>query len=226
MPPLKQPKPLLVACQNALEKEVLSRHCCSKRLQEIGEILPYSVAEDFLHKMLTNIPDQDLAPLFTPKIKTLQLMRRKTDELDGMIERLVKNVEKCINLHKLEISGSGSPERNCGAHVRELLLKIDFSRELQSLKLKNFGSALLLNNPEMATEFLQKLANLEKLEELEVSEISLDQTCLKILLKLKTLVSLSLENSNLSSIQVLQILTGLPRLKFLGKYSTHTVHTI
>ena len=98
MPPLKQPKPLLVACQNALEKEVLSRQCCSKRLQEIGEILPYSVAEDFLHKMLTNIPDQDLAPLFTPKIKALQLMRsKKTDELDGMIERLVKNVEKIVS---------------------------------------------------------------------------------------------------------------------------------
>ena len=221
MPPLKQPEPLLVACQHALEKEVLSGHCCSKRLTEISEILPFTVAEDFLHKMLTNIPDQDLAPLFTPKIKALQLIQSKTDELDGMtfgmIERLVENVEKCTNLLKLDIRGSGSPERNCGVLVREILLKIDFSRELQSLKLKNFGSALLLNNPEIASEFLQKLSYLEKLEELDVSEISLDQTCLKILLKFKTLVSLSLENSNLSSIQVLQILTGLPKLKFLGK---------
>ena len=224
MPPLKQPEPLLLACQNALEKEVLSGHCCSKRLTEIGEILPSTVAEDFLHKMLTSIPDQDLAPLFTPKIKALQLLQSKANELDGVIERLVENVEKCTNLHKLDIRGSGSPERNCGVQVRELLSKIDFSRNLQSLKLKNFGSALLLNNPEIASEFLQKLSYLEKLEELDVSEISLDQTCLKILLKFKTLVSLSLENSNLSSIQVLQILTGLPRLKFLGKYKLNTTY--
>ena len=219
MPPLKQPEPLLLACQHALEEEVLAGHCCSKRLTEIGEILPSTVAEDFLHKMLTSIPDQDLAPLFTPKIKALQLLQSKANELDGVIERLVENVEKCTKLHKLDIRGSGSPERNCGVQVRELLSKIDFSRNLQSLKLKNFGSALLLNNPEIASEFLQKLSYLEKLEELDVSEISLDQTCLKILLKFKTLVSLSLENSNLSSIQVLQILTGLPRLKFLGKYN-------
>ena len=223
MPPIKQPEPLLIACQHALEKEVLSGKCCSKRLQEIALVLPYPIAEDFLHKMLNtnNNPDQDLASLFTPKIKALQLNKINKqsdtdDATDGRIGTLVENVEKCTNLQKLEISGSGSPERSSGVLVREILMKIDFSRELQSIKLKNFGSALLLNNPEIASEFLQKLTNLQKLEELEVSEISLDETCLKILLKLKTLVSLSLENSNLSSIQVLQILTGLPRLKFLG----------
>ena len=221
MPPLKQPESLLVACQHALEREFLSGKCCYTRLQEIAEILPYPVAEDFLHNMLTTKnPDQDLSPLFTPKIKSLQLNRIKKsitdDAIDEQIGRLVENVEKCTNLQKLEISGSGSPERNSGVQVRALLLKMDFSKELQSIKLKNFGSALLLNNPEIARDFLQKLTNLEKLEELEVSEISMNETCLKNLLKLKKLVSLSLENSNLSSIQVLQILTGLPRLKFLG----------
>ena len=226
MPPIKQPESLLIACQYALEGEVLSGKCCFRRLEDIAEVLPYPVAENFLHKMLNtnNNTGQDLASLFTPKIKTLQLNRvndnqSDTDdaiENDGMIGTLVENVEKCTNLQKLEISGSGSPERSSGVLVREILMKMDFSKELQSIKLKNFGSALLLNNPEIASDFLQKLANLEKLEELEVSEISMDETCLKILLKLKTLGSLSLVNSNLSSIQVLQILTGLPRLKFLG----------
>ena len=218
MPPVKQPFTLLAACQDALEKEVLSGNCSQKRLEELGEIIPYPHAEDFLHKMLANLNDQDLSPLFTSKIKSLQLNGKSTIRncekyYSG---RWVEYVVKCINLQKLEISGSGSLERNCDIQIKEILLKIDCTRELQSIKLKNFGSELLVNNPEIAKKFWMNLITLEKLEELELSEVSMDETCLKILLNLKKLISLSLSNSNLSSIQVLQILTGLPRLRYLG----------
>ena len=122
MPPVKQPVTLLAACQDALEKEVLSGNCSQKRLEELGEIIPYPHAEDFLHKMLANLNDQDLSPLFTSKIKSLQLNGKSTIRncekyYSG---RWVEYVVKCINLQKLEISGNGSLERNSQIYIMKV----------------------------------------------------------------------------------------------------------
>ena len=99
--------------------------------------------------------------------------------------------------------------------VRQLLENIDFAENLKSLIVESCLN--VLNTEEITLKVFEKLKQLQFLEELDLSGAKLNEECLKVILKMKKLVSLTLNNCNLSSIQVLQILSGIPRLKILGK---------
>ena len=67
----------------------------------------------------------------------------------------------------------------------------------------------------MTLNLLHKLITLQTLEDLDISGAIIDEDCFRMILKFRKLISLMLNNCKLTSIQVLQILTGLPFLKNL-----------
>ena len=79
------------------------------------------------------------------------------------------------------------------------------------------GCDTVLNTPELTLVCLGKLVTMAQLEELDMSGASLDEDCHKRILKLRRILSLKLNNCKLSTIQTLQILTGLPNIRSLGK---------
>ena len=217
MPKLKQPPTLLHLIQKEIERVIISRSCSNSWIQQLGEIIPQSIAETVLDNLSNNHENnngcyEDLKSLFNSKIRKLDFKIRP-DQSDECLASLLSNVPQCDNLQKLFISSDVCKKfSECVSYIIE---DIDNFPNLISLVLQSCQK--ILDTPSLTLNLLTKLNKLRQLLELDLSEANFDENCHKNLLKLKTLQLVSLNNCKLSSIQVLQILTGLPRLRCAGK---------
>ena len=222
MPQLREPKTLVSLCQDGIEAKIYNGNYTKSWLQSVGELIPYSIADNFLENILKNVENcscPDLEPLFTAKIKKLTLSEDTENETwdDTIYPFLLQFTRGCSQLQKLFISTNVCKKFN--HDVRQLLENIDFTENLKSLIVES--CLYVLNTEDITLKVFEKLKQLEFLEELDLSGAKLNEECLKVILKMTKLVSLTLNNCKLSSIQVLQILTGIPRLKILGKLENH-----
>ena len=220
MPPRKQPSSLLSICKCVIETIIESGDYDGDWLVNVGEAVPYSLADEILDNVITSLRKGDgsvgkcfnLQPLFTAKIKELKFEMCENDKDDSEhLQHLLKFTTQCTNLQKLVISEDVC--KNIAPQVRELLKSIDFSQHLKTLHVKS--CLYVLNNPEVTLQVLNKLIKMPLLEDLDISGAIFDEDCFRMILRFRKLISLVLNNCKLTSIQVLQMLTGMPFLKNL-----------
>ncbi|XP_023323185.1 uncharacterized protein LOC111697405 [Eurytemora carolleeae] len=128
-----------------------------------------------------------------------------------IIHFALKNIKVCAGLERFEV-GSRISNQNLD-DVKTSLLHVSTLQSITSIKL-NIGFKVLKSNDDLSKFIL----NLEtsKIRELMIPYVSLDKRSIDALLKLKSLKILSLDNSEMSTVHVVQLLTGLPDLLSLS----------
>ena len=217
MPQLKQPSTLLNLVQKQIETIIISRSCSNAWIQHLGEIIPQSIAEEVLENLCSkhennNSCYEDLKNLFNLKIKRLEFKLHPGTN-DECLTSLLTYVPRCENLQKLFFSADVC--KKFSDAVTTIIENIDCFPHLVSLVLQSCLN--ILDTPSLTLNLLTKLQKMKNLLELDLTEAKFDENCHKNLLKMKNFQILTLNNCKLSSIQVLQILTGLPRLRSVGK---------
>jgi len=181
-----------------------------------AELIPPSCADYFVEKViehcLTTEGDyhRNFSSLFNSKVKQIRTKVKYLNNPEN-ITSAFENLSKCELLQQLDISA-------------EICLKIpkilqEFVKIFPSVEtvksLKLLACQYILSDSDITLRFLEKLAGANQLRELEIPGAVFDDLAFKELLKLKQLCSLNIDNCKFSTVETVQLLTGLPKLRCL-----------
>ena len=181
-------------------------------MRSVGEMIPQSIADDIL-ELVINSEDHHCSQhynlLLSPKIRKLKLEKY----FDWLQSLLIEAATQCTNLQEIFISADVMD--NCHDDIREFLNSVN-SLKLKSLSMKipSKLQSSVATESSLRTMFHNiNVDNMSVLEHLDIAGINIDESCLQSILKMKKLKSLILNDCKMSTIQAVQILTGMSWLK-------------
>ena len=214
MSPTKQPRSLFNLAQRSVEVKILSSEGQSDEvwMRSVGEMIPQSIADDIL-ELVINSEDHHCSQhynlLLSPKIRKLKLQKY----FDWLQSLLIEAATQCTNLQEIFISADVMD--NCHDDIREFLNSVNSSKlKSLSLKIPSKLQSSVATESSLRTMFHNiNVDNMSALEHLDIAGINIDESCLQSILKMKKLKSLILNDCKMSTIQAVQILTGMSWLK-------------
>lgn len=185
-------------------------------VESASELVPPSSADFILGKVIKHCISKeddyfvDFSCLFNSKVKQVKIQENCSNNSENL-HNLLKNLSKCKSLQQIELSSEVC--KKIPQTIQDFVINFPCVSTVKSIKLSS--CQLILQDPEGTLQFLELLEEATQLRELELPGADFDDLCFKQLLKLKHIFSLNINNCKFSTIQVVQLLTGLPKLRCL-----------
>jgi len=185
-------------------------------VESASELVPPSCADFLLDKVIEHCISKEedyfvsFSSLFNTKVRQIKIQNNSSDNSENLLT-LLKDLSKCKSLQQIELSSEIC--KKIPKTLQDFVTNFPCSATVKSIKMSS--CQYILPDPEMTLKFLETLEEANQLRELVIPGAAFDDLCFKHLLKLKHLYLLNINNCKFSTIQTVQLLTGLPKLKCL-----------